>query len=45
MVTVENELPKSGSGISRETFPRSKSGVSSVVVVIGTFVVDKERAL
>lgn len=38
-VTVENELPKSGSGISNDTLPRSKSGVSSVVVDIGCLVV------
>lgn len=37
-MTVENELPKSGSGISSETLPLSKSGVSSVVVFIGAFV-------
>ena len=60
-VTVVNELPKSLSGITRETFGKalckfnlyflslnlltydlSKSGVSSVVVLIGDFVAEKE---
>lgn len=37
-VTVENEPAKSGSGISSETLPLSKSGVSSVVVLMGALV-------
>lgn len=35
LVTVENEVENSRSGMSSDTLLRSKSGVSSVVVVIG----------